>query len=159
VDKVVSARRVESTIRDTLILLFEECGEGWAVATSVLGKPPSASHPWNVPYQRLCTYRLSPNANSIIIRLVIRKFLKPSLREVPHSFSSILGVVCRCILVSTRECPHIKCIILLRYRRCREIHNRCVPTCQIPGPIRWDVVRKADLVWLINVQHVDFVVP
>lgn len=78
---------------------------------------------------------------------------------MPQSLGSILSIVRRCVLIPARESSNVESIILFRYWRGREIHHRCIPTGQIACAVRWDVIRKADLVWLVDVQHVDLIIP
>ncbi len=78
---------------------------------------------------------------------------------MPQSLGSILSIVRRGVLVPTRESADEEGIVLLWHWGGREVHPRCVACRLISRTVAWHIVREPDLVRLVDVQHVDFVVP
>lgn len=78
---------------------------------------------------------------------------------MPQCLGSILSIIRRGVLISTRESADLESIILLRHWSGREVHPRCVACRLISRTVAWHIVREPDLVRLVDVEHVDFVVP
>ena len=104
--------------------------------------------------------RLCPNADLIVVRLVSGKVLKPDLSKVPKGPSC----VCRAIGTGVEELAwkgaHEEGVILSRHST-GEVRNDhgTGSVRQILRPVCKDIVRKPSLIWLVNVQHIDFVIP
>ena len=122
------------------------------------------------------TYRLGEDGNFIVVGLVSRELrfmeweklprskwletnlLKPSLCKMPQGPCCIRGTVCWTCRVLAGKCPHIKSIILLRNTAGKVIQSN-ISGQLVQSSVGQDVVGKPDLVRLVNVKHIDFVIP
>ena len=141
---VLRMRDINRPILDLLILLLEEPHEPWSI---------------------MSTIALRPKTNLVVIRLVGRKLKEPSLRKVPQRMRRLRGAIRRArgLLAGNRAHPrrgvhlrHVGPVVLEVGHAGHKLVARGVEgDCDVCE----DVVGEADLVWLVNVEHVDLVVP
>lgn len=137
----VSSLVINGTINNLLILLLEESEESRSI---------------------MATITLSPQVDTVIVGLVVRELGEESLSKVPQSMGSIGSAVGGRVLVLARVGTEPGSQIALG-NALREISRddglAVLTAVQVDSDIGGDVVRETNLVGLVNVEHVDVVVP
>src|SRR5271170_5487383 len=104
--------------------------------------------------------RLCPNADSIVVRLVSGKGLKPDLSKVPKGSSCVRRAVGSGVKELAWESANKEGVILCRHSTGEVRDNHVAGSVrQILCPVCKNIIRKTSLIWLVNVEHIDFVVP
>lgn len=139
--QVVRIFILNGTVLDLLILLLEEAHESRAVVTTVA---------------------LSPNANLVVVGFVVRELGEPRLSKMPQGVSGLGGGVggVRALLAAKGADLVRKVGLRDAIREVGGGHNPgSILLAVFDGAICWGIVREADLVGFVNVEHVDLVVP
>lgn len=127
------------TIGDPLVLLLEKSHEAWAVMAAVA---------------------LCPDTDAIVVGLVVRELGKPGLRKMPQGVGGLSGAVgCVGLLLAAKRANHGS-RVQIRYTL-REICGfDAKPIAREVGcAVGWDIIGEANLGGLVDVQHVDLIVP
>lgn len=132
---------INGTINNLLILLLEETEESRSVVTTIA---------------------LSPQIDTVVVGLVVRELCEERLSKVPQSMGSIGSGVGSRVLVLARVGTETGSQVT-RGNALREISRdeglAIFTSVQVDSHIGGDVVGETDLVGLVNVEHVDVVVP
>jgi len=137
VDVVRLALCLDGAVGDLLVLLLEEGRERGPVAPAV---------------------GLGPDADAVVVGLVLGELGEPDLGKVPQRAGGVLGAVGRGVLVLAGERADQVHPVLLRHA-VGEVADGHGAVQLVVGAVGGDVVAEADLVGLVNVEHVDVVVP
>lgn len=101
---------------------------------------------------------LGPEADPVVHRLVMGKLSEPGLGKVPKGVGGLGGAVGRMRRLLARKGAQSVGVVPFRgaLGELSWVDALVVVNC---GAVCRLVVGEADLVWLVNVQHVDMVVP
>lgn len=127
------------TISYPLVLLLEKSHKAWAIVAAIT---------------------FCPDTDAIVAGLVVRKLGKPGLRKVPQGVGGLSGAVGCVGLLLAAKCANHGSQVQIWYTL-REVCGFDVkPIAREVGcAVGWDVVGEANLGGLVNVQHVDLIVP
>lgn len=137
--KVVGVLILNCAVGDLLILLLKEPHEARAVVASIA---------------------LGPDADAIVTGLVIRELREPGLGKMPQGVGSLGGAVgCVCRLLAAKGANHGGQVELGQLGR--EVGGLKAEAVvrEVGRAVGGRVVGKANLVGLVNVQHIDLIVP
>lgn len=126
-------------IGNPLVLLLEKPHEPWAVVAAVT---------------------FCPDADAFVAGLVVRELGKPGLRKVPQGVGGLSSAVGRVGLLLAAECANHGRQVQIWYTL-REIcrFDAEAISREVGRAVGGDVIGEANLGGLVDVQHVDLIIP